>query len=169
MSFTQHFPAISRVSSHFLHICSFLQCEYCEIGNASMGFSKSLMPKIPYKSLVFDSWFDRIFGICDLENPILTFPPHSILSLLKNTYDLKGQFISKGPVSVATFSQKTNKNKSTSSKDELFRSFFGRKWKIYKTFWKNLTFTEMKIDSSISDSKFLSIKNKHFIWVLKWK
>ena len=46
-----------------------------------MGFSKSLMPKIPYKSLVFDSWFDRIFGICDLENPILTFPPHSILSL----------------------------------------------------------------------------------------
>ena len=66
-------------------ICSFQQCEYCEIGNVSMGFSKSLMPKISYKSLVFDSWFDKIFGICDLENPILTFPPHSILSLLKTT------------------------------------------------------------------------------------
>ena len=81
MSFTQHFAAISRVFSHFMHICSFLQCEYCEIGNVSMGFSKSLMQKIPYKSLVFDSWFDKMFGICDLENPILTFPPHSILSM----------------------------------------------------------------------------------------
>ena len=82
MSFTQHFAAISQVFSDCMHICSFQQCQYCEIGNVSMGFSKSLMPKILYKSLVFDSWFDKIFGICDLENPILTFPPHSILSLL---------------------------------------------------------------------------------------
>ena len=81
MSFTQHFAAISQVFSHFMHICSFQQCQYCEIGNVSMGFSKSLMPKILYKSLVFDSWFDKIFGIRDLENPILTFPPHSIVSL----------------------------------------------------------------------------------------
>jgi hypothetical protein len=84
MSFTQHFAAISRVFSHFMHNFSFQQCEYCEIGNVSMGFSKSLMPKISYKSLVFDSWFDKIFGICDLENPILTFPPRSILSLFNN-------------------------------------------------------------------------------------
>ena len=81
MSFTQHFAAISQVFSDCMHICSFQQCQYCEIGNVSMGFSKSLMPKILYKSLVFDSWFDKIFGICDLENPILTFPPHSIVSL----------------------------------------------------------------------------------------
>ena len=52
----------------------------------------------------------------------------------------KGQLISEGLFGAFTFSQKTNENKSTSSKDELFRSFFGRKWKIYKTFWKNLTF-----------------------------
>ena len=39
----------------------------------------------------------------------------------------KGQLISKGLFGAFTFSQKTNENKSTSSKDELFRSFFGRK------------------------------------------
>ena len=33
-----------------------------------------------YKSLVFDN-LTRFFGICDLEKPILTFPPHSILSI----------------------------------------------------------------------------------------
>ena len=33
------------------------------------------------KSLVFDSWFERFFSICDVENTILTYPPHSILSL----------------------------------------------------------------------------------------
>ena len=85
MSFTQHFAAISQVFSDCMHICSFQQCQYCEIGNVSMGFSKSLMPKILYKSLVFDSWFDKIFGICDLENPILTFPPHSIVSFMPQT------------------------------------------------------------------------------------
>ena len=53
----------------------------------------------------------------------------------------KGQIFSKCLIGAFTFSQKTNENKSTSSKDELFRSFFGRKWKIYKTFWKNLTFS----------------------------
>ena len=37
------------------------------------------------------------------------------------------QLISKGLFGAFTFSQKTNENKSTSSKDELFRSFFGRK------------------------------------------
>ena len=90
MSFTQHFAAISQVFSHFMHICSFQQCQYCEIGNVSMGFSKSLMPKILYKSLVFDSWFDKIFGIRDLENPILTFPPHSIVSMLELAKSLSG-------------------------------------------------------------------------------
>ena len=35
---------------NFTSFCSFLQCEYCEIGNVSMGFSKSL---------VFDSWFGK--------------------------------------------------------------------------------------------------------------
>ena len=33
-----------------------------------------------YKSLVFDN-LTGFFGICDLEKPILTFPPHSILSI----------------------------------------------------------------------------------------
>ena len=44
----------------------------------------------------------------------------------KNT---KGQIFSKCLIGAFTFSQKTNKNKSSSSKDELFRSFFGRKWR----------------------------------------
>jgi hypothetical protein len=35
-----------------MRIWSFIQCEYCEIRNVSMFFSKSL---------VFDSWFDKIF------------------------------------------------------------------------------------------------------------
>ena len=35
---------------NFTSFCSFLQCEYCEIGNVSMEFSKSL---------VFDSWFGK--------------------------------------------------------------------------------------------------------------
>ena len=61
------FNAISRVFPSYLQrICSFQQCEYCGIRNVSMGFSKSL------------------FGMCDLENSILTFPTHSILSLLTN-------------------------------------------------------------------------------------
>ena len=85
LQFHEFFP-------HFMRICSFQQCEYCEIGNVSMGFSKSLMPKISYKSLVFDSWFDNIFGICDLENPILTFSPHSILSFLKLKFLFKIMF-----------------------------------------------------------------------------
>ena len=42
----------------------------------------------------------------------------------KNT---KGQIFSKCLIGAFTFSQKTNENKSSSSKDELFRSFFGRK------------------------------------------
>ena len=56
---------------------------------------------------------------------------------------LKGQLISKGLFGAFTFSQKTNENKSTSSKDELFRSFFGRKWQHHKTFWNKLTFSNL--------------------------
>ena len=41
---------------------------------------------------------------------------------------IKGQLISEGLFGAFTFSQKTNENKSPSSKDKLFRSFFGRKW-----------------------------------------
>ena len=56
-------------------ICSFQQCEFCEYGVFQITHVKN-------QSLAFDSWFDKIFGICDLENPIPTFPPHSILSVL---------------------------------------------------------------------------------------
>ena len=68
----------------------------------------------------------------------------SVINVLKIADD-KGQFISKCLSGFFTFSQKTNENKSTSSKDELFRSFFGRKWQHHKTFWNKLTFTYLKI------------------------
>ena len=45
MSFTQHFATISQVFSHFMHNFSFQQCEYCEIGNVSVGPSKSCILK----------------------------------------------------------------------------------------------------------------------------
>ena len=71
----------------FLTLCIFVVFYNVNTVRSEMwvwGFPNHSCQKIPYKSLVFDSWFDKIFGICDLENPILTFPPHSILSLLTN-------------------------------------------------------------------------------------
>ena len=41
-----------------------------------------------YKPSVFDS-LTRLFGICDLEKPILTFHPHSIISIQTFKIDLK--------------------------------------------------------------------------------
>ena len=58
----------------------------------------------------------------------------SIVHRLKVLQIYKGQVISKCLLGVYTFSQKTNENKSTSSKDELFRSFFGRKCDTKETF-----------------------------------
>ncbi len=36
-----------------------------------------------FKSLVFDSWIKNFSSICDEQNTILTFPPHSIYTRLK--------------------------------------------------------------------------------------
>ena len=35
-----------------------------------------------FKSLVFDSWLENFSSICDEQNTILTFPPHSIYTML---------------------------------------------------------------------------------------
>ena len=56
----------------------------------------------------------------------------------------KGQLISKCFFGVFTFFQKTNENKSTSSKDEFVRSFFGRNVSWKKSFRLCLTFTTLK-------------------------
>ena len=37
-----------------------------------------------FKSLVFDSWLENFSSICDEQNTILTFPPHSIYTLSPN-------------------------------------------------------------------------------------
>ena len=34
-----------------------------------------------FKSLVFDSWLENSSSICDEQNTILTFPPHSIYTM----------------------------------------------------------------------------------------
>ena len=52
----------------------------------------------------------------------------------------KGQLISKCLFGVFTFFQKTNENKSTSSKVEFVRSFFGRNVGLKKSFRICLTF-----------------------------
>ena len=53
----------------------------------------------------------------------------------------KGQLISKCHFGVFTFFQKTNENKSTSSKVEFVRSFFGRNIGLKKSFRICLTFS----------------------------
>ena len=68
-----------------------------------------------------------------LSKPI-GFKKELYLQSPKALQSFKGQVISKCLLGVYTFSQKTNENKSTSSKDELFRSFFGRKCDTKETF-----------------------------------
>ena len=55
----------------------------------------------------------------------------------------KGQLISKCLFGVFTFFQKTNENKSTSSKVKFVRSFFGRNIGLKKSFWICLTFNTL--------------------------
>ena len=66
--------------------------------------------------------YDRTDFPIELTNTFMTGAPYVVRPARP-----KGQLISKGLFGAFTFSQKTNENKSTSSKDELFRSFFGRK------------------------------------------
>ena len=54
---------------------------------------------------------------------------------------VKGQLISKCLFGVFTFFQKTNENKSTSSKVEFVRSFFGRNFGLKKSIRICLTFS----------------------------
>ena len=56
----------------------------------------------------------------------------------------KGQLISKCLFGVFTFFQKTNENKSTSSKVEFVRSFFGRNVGLKKSFRICLTFRKSR-------------------------
>ena len=37
-----------------------------------------------FKSLVFDSWLENFSSICDEQNTILTFPPHSIYNMTRD-------------------------------------------------------------------------------------
>ena len=69
-------------------VCNFQQCDYCEIGNVSTEFSSPFVPKNSFQitrlRLVIWKEFSGTHGE---ENPVLTFPPHSNLSLLKITSD----------------------------------------------------------------------------------
>ena len=62
--------------------CIFQQCDYCEIGNVSTGFSSPFVPKnslqITRLRLVIWKEFSGTHGE---ENPVLTFPPHSIFTI----------------------------------------------------------------------------------------
>ena len=53
---------------------------------------------------------------------------------MRNVVQPKGQLISKWFFGVVDFLQKTNENKSHSSKSELIRSFFGGNLGLKKTF-----------------------------------
>ena len=44
-----------------------------------------------FKSLVFDSWLENFSSICDEQNTILTFPPHSIYTLSYRSFLTKTQ------------------------------------------------------------------------------
>ena len=61
-----------------MRICSFLQCadRKCKY----VFFRNHSLQKLA-KSLVFDSWFDKIFWYLWFGKNILTFAPHSIFSL----------------------------------------------------------------------------------------
>ena len=45
-----------------------------------------------FKSLVFDSWLENSSSICDEQNTILTFPPHSIYTLPYQSFDFSVHF-----------------------------------------------------------------------------
>ena len=73
----------------------------------------------------------------------------------ENRAEGKGQLISKCLFGVFTFFQKTNKNKSTSSKVEFVPSFFGRNVGLKKSFRICLTF---------SRTSFLFLINSRMIY-----
>ena len=64
----------------------------------------------------------------------------SFITKVFSLYIPKGRLISKSLFCVFTFFQKTNENKSTSSKVEFVRSFFGRNFSWKKSFRICLTF-----------------------------
>ena len=94
MTFTQHFAAILRFFSHFIHICSFLQCEYCEIGNVSMGFSKSLMPKnslqiTRLRPVIWQDFWHLWFGkphahVSSSQYSMIAWKPFEIVPIMSN-------------------------------------------------------------------------------------
>ena len=66
--------------------------------------------------------------------------PLSFIEKGANATSPKGQLISKFLFDAFTFFQKTNENKSTSSKVDFFLFVFGRKVSLKKLFWICLTF-----------------------------
>ena len=68
----------------------------------------------------------------------------------KNLSDIKGQIISKRLVGVLEFSQKMNERIRRSSKNEFFRSFFGRIVEYQKSFRNDLTFRTTQIQNFIN-------------------
>ena len=69
----------------------------------------------------------------------------SVSWLMSWTDHIKGHLISKCLFGVFAFFQKTNENKSTSSKVEFVRSFFGRKVSLKKSFRIRLTFNQFQM------------------------
>ena len=65
-------------------VCNFLQCDYCQIENVSMDFSSPLMTENSFQitRLRLVIW-KEFTGTHGEEYPVLTFPPHSNLSLLR--------------------------------------------------------------------------------------
>ena len=77
-----HFASIWQVFSSYMHICSFPQCEYWEVRNVSMGFSKSLMPKThQITCLRFLIWQDFL-ALVIWKNPY----SHFLLTVCSNCY-----------------------------------------------------------------------------------
>ena len=76
----------------------------------------------------------------------------------------KGQLISKCLFGVFNFLQKTNKNKSHSSKIEFFCSFFGGNVGLKKSFWFCLTFSEEGVVYTcyVVDRKYLH--TTYYVW-----
>ena len=69
----------------------------------------------------------------------------------------KGQIILKSLFDVFNFFQKTNENRSHSSKNQFIRSVFGRIHAWIICFWSYLTFSTVKNHRKIHNSRFLRI------------
>ena len=90
MSIGFYSPCFSLHCIHLTFFCKFYkvlfqQCEYFEVGNVIIEFSTSLMLEKVFQITRLRLVIKKTFSsICDVENTILTCPPHSILSLYRS-------------------------------------------------------------------------------------